>query len=206
MLSCSRRHDEAHPLYDEAREIYAGLDDEDGVARLENGMGLDAFLRGDIAEARQRFQITLEMARTAAHLDRIQTALGNLSHLDVIEAAPAAARGRLRESLPINRQLGNLYGIAHQLPTLAETFRLEGDAPKAARLIGAADALLEETGAALEALERAVYERATEALRAEMGETTFESERRAGLAIPWEEDPRASRPCSLRRAARPGAA
>jgi hypothetical protein len=89
--------------------------------------------------------------------------------------------------MSINQKLRNLYGIAHDLPTLAAAFRLESDAVTAARLLGATDALLDDIEAALEAMERKNYEKVEGALIAEMGEEAFASARHEGRSITWEQ-------------------
>jgi hypothetical protein len=89
--------------------------------------------------------------------------------------------------MKINATVQNLYGISHDLPTLAEATRLEGDAEGAAKWLGACDALLEKIDAKLEALELSIYERAGVALRDQLGDEVFESARNEGRDLSWED-------------------
>jgi non-specific serine/threonine protein kinase len=177
--------DPALTLFEEARAMLLPLDDRLGLAQLDISMGLNSFLAGDMPRARQRFEAALVAYREPADVDRLQTCLGNLAMVDVMEGKPELARPRLRECMKINRIHENLYGIAHDLPALAETTRLEGDPKTAARLLGAADALLERIDAKHEALEKEMYARVEAALRVQMGEAEFEAARQDGRSLEW---------------------
>jgi non-specific serine/threonine protein kinase len=179
--------EKALPFYERARSVYEELGEASLIGRLETAVGLARFLLGDYEEARRRFELSLAQAEEEGHDDRIQTALGNIALVDVMQDRPADAKKRIRECMGINRKLTNLYGIAHDLPALAEATRLEGDAEDAARWIGACDALLERIDAKLEGLERNTYERARAAVREEIGDEAFEAARGEGRKLSWEE-------------------
>ncbi|MGH7725732.1 MAG: protein kinase domain-containing protein [Candidatus Eiseniibacteriota bacterium] len=187
MMSYLGRTKEAEPLFLEARALYAEQDDRDGVIQLDNALGLNCYLGGDMAAARRWFESALAIAVEIAHPGRTKVALGNLAVVDVRERKPDEARRHLRESMKLNEPLENLYGIAHDLPALAEAIRLEGDARSAAQLIGAADALLEKIEAKLEALEADVYDQTVAALRSELGEGAFAAARKEGRSIGWKD-------------------
>ncbi len=148
--------------------------------------GLCRFLRGDFAAARKQFEVYLESRRSLGNQDQIQIAIGNLSMVDIAEENAALARQHLRECLAINRKLENLYGIAHFLPMLAAAFRLEGDRVTAARLVGAVSALLDQTEAGLEPMQRQIYQQLISDLREEMGEEAFSTNRREGRLLSWQ--------------------
>jgi hypothetical protein len=62
----------------------------------------------------------------------------------------------------------------------------EGDAERAARLFGAAEALREALGAPLPPVERAHYDRSIATVRAALGEKAFAAAWTAGRAMPLE--------------------
>jgi non-specific serine/threonine protein kinase len=179
--------EKALPLYERARTVYDALGEASLIGRLETAVGLASFLLGDFEEARHRFELGLVQAEKDESEDRVQTAIGNIALVDVMQGKPADARRRIRQCMEINRKLTNLYGISHDLPALAEASRQEGDAEGAARWIGACDALLEKIDAKLEGLERDTYQRVSAALRKELGDEAFDAAREEGRKLSWEE-------------------
>ena len=172
---------------EESRLMCARLGDPIRTGRLENLRGLFRFLRGDMASARQHFEVFLADQRSVGNQDRIQVGLGNLSMVDIAEENAGLAREHLRECLAINRDLENLYGIAHFLPMLAAAFRLEGDRITAARLVGAVSALLDQTEVGLEPMQSQIFQQLISQLRDEMGEDAFNASRREGRTLGWRE-------------------
>ncbi len=181
------RHPAGRACLDEALRVASAHGDPQLAKRLDWSLGLAALLADDLAGARPYLTAILERARSRDNHNDIQLALGNLALVEVGEGQAAAARELLRECWTMNREMKNLYAIAHDLPTLAEAMRLEGDAPTAAALIGAGDALLVQIKAKLEMAERIRRDRTVEALRVQMGEKAFETARLDGEGISWSD-------------------
>ena len=78
------------------------------------------------------------------------------------------------------QELGDRRGIAECLAGLAGLLGAVGRAEQAARLVGAAEVLLDAAGAHIHASNRSDYERDLAATRAQLGEELFESYRRDG--------------------------
>jgi hypothetical protein len=94
------------------------------------------------------------------------------------------------DSLALYREVGNEDGIAYCLAGLAGVAGAEGQPERAARLLGAAEALLEATGVRLIAADRAEYDRNVAAVRAQLDEAAFAAawaEGRAMAADDWEQ-------------------
>ncbi len=183
IYSYRREPESTHALLDRVRAIYTELDDRAGMARLDMTVGLVGVMGGLLAEARRCFDRALAYSEGAGDLTRVQVGLGNLAIVDVLEGHPAVARERLRECMRINRETENAYGVANDLPALIEIYRLEGEPKTAARLVGAAEALLMRIEASLEAIELDLFERATASLRSELGDRVFETERLEGRSL-----------------------
>jgi len=108
-----------------------------------------------------------------------------------------AARSRYRESLALRRELGDRRGIAECLEGLAEEDRgtapcrdqtpSQGQPERAARLLGAAEALRTRIGAPLPPHRRPEYETHRAALRVTLGEAAYTAAWSAGRALTWEE-------------------
>ena len=97
------------------------------------------------------------------------------------------AGGLYRESLALQREVGEKRDIAECLEGLAGVAGEQGRAERATRLLGAAEALREEVGAPLPPADRARYERSVAAVRAGLDEETFESAWAQGRAMPLEQ-------------------
>src|SRR5207247_3919333 len=84
-----------------------------------------------------------------------------------------------RESLALNHELGDKVGISAGVLGVAKVAAIEGQAARAARLLGAAAALREASGVTLLPGEAADHERQIDALRASPGFTEAWAEGRA---------------------------
>ena len=94
------------------------------------------------------------------------------------------------DSLALYREVGNEDGIAYCLAGLAGVAGAEGQPERAARLLGAAEALLEASGTHLIAADRAEYDHNVATVRAQLDEAAFAAawaEGRALAADDWEQ-------------------
>ena len=110
-----------------------------------------------------------------------------LGVLDVLAGNPAAADGRIRESLAIHTRLGADRHRSACLLGLAGVAALEGSPEAAARLFGQADALRGDS--ALEAPERVVVERFQPELEAALGREGFARIRAEGARLGPDDEP-----------------
>jgi tetratricopeptide (TPR) repeat protein len=90
----------------------------------------------------------------------------------------------LREAVLISARLHDLWGIMHQLTGLANTAALRCDPHRAAMLYGAADALIERTGATLLPAWQEPSGRCQAAVIAAIGDDTFQALRHEGQQLP----------------------
>ena len=97
----------------------------------------------------------------------------------------AAALELERESLRLKRQLGDQLGIAVCLEGMSWIAASEGDVDRAARLLGAADALLRQVGMPLEGIQRlwAFHQQSEDAVRRRATERSFRVAYGAGAAM-----------------------
>jgi non-specific serine/threonine protein kinase len=97
------------------------------------------------------------------------------------------AAGLLAEALKLSRAIGGRDVLAEALERLAQLAVAREQSRLAARLGGATEALLEALGTPLDPVLRASHERATQAMRAALGEEAFEGAWFEGRALPLEE-------------------
>jgi hypothetical protein len=103
----------------------------------------------------------------------IAEALALLGKVEIARGDLAFARTLYEESLIMARELGQRELIATGWEGLARAIAAQGDPAQAARLWGMAEALREALHAPLHPLERADYDPAVAAVRAQLGEGAF---------------------------------
>ncbi|MGQ0669700.1 MAG: protein kinase domain-containing protein [Actinomycetota bacterium] len=172
-------HAAARSLYEEALAIWSELGDKHGLARALNNLGNAAWGLKEFATARSLYEEALALYRDVGDVRGASIALSNLGDLAWERGDHAAARSLYEESLVIRRELGNKRGIAWCLKGLAAVAVNLGRAAEAARLFGAAEAVLESIRALQSPVEQEFFEPAVAALRAALSQDA--------LASAWQE-------------------
>lgn len=105
-----------------------------------------AYTRGDLDLAKQRFLESLDYRVSLG--DRLAAAaeIANLADLAAEQGNHLEALTRLREALTTAREVGSTYLILNLLPSFATVAAAVGAWEAAARLLGATDAMIEESG------------------------------------------------------------
>ena len=179
-------HGRAETLYTEALGLAREIRATDIMGSLLNNLGETARLRGDYGAARQLYEEALQVSGEAGpHLT--STILGNLGMVALSEGDIATARQRFEESLPITVKLGGRSGIAAALEGLAELAVREGQLERAARLLGACEALRETINVHVSVADLAEYDRTVTALRDALGEQALAALWAEGRAMPQEQ-------------------
>ncbi len=96
----------------------------------------------------------------------------------------AAAVAAQEEALILARRLGSVRVVANAVEGLAGALALGGDAPTAARLLGAADSLRRRSGGPMPAAERFDVDRAERRARQTLGDLQFQAAFDEGAATP----------------------
>ena len=109
-----------------------------------------------------------------------------LAHLLRRQGNDEEAAQLYRTAIVIWLELGHHAAVAHQLESLAMIATAYGDALRAARLFGAAEALRETLKSAMKDVEREEYSRTISALRLGLDEARFRAEWEAGRAMALE--------------------
>jgi hypothetical protein len=114
-------------------------------------------------------------------------ALRNLGRVAVHQGDYSRARALLADSLAIMCELGHKYGIAYQLEGSASLAAAEGQTARAARLLGAAEALREAIGAPLLPPDLPDYQQTVVAVRSSMTAEVFAAHWAKGRALTLDE-------------------
>jgi predicted ATPase/class 3 adenylate cyclase len=145
-------------------------------------LGDVALNEGDYDRAAQLFDESLELFRELGDRDGTAVALYNLGSTALYQERFDAAATLFEESLTLFRELGYREGIAYCLEGLAAAAASRGNPTAAGRLLGAADALSEDLGTALEPAERDRHERTAAAVRQQLGDEDFAAALKDGRA------------------------
>jgi predicted ATPase/class 3 adenylate cyclase/Tfp pilus assembly protein PilF len=179
----------AEVLYEEALALLTRVGAKESIGALLNGLGVFATNQGDFAKARSLFEESLAINRAIGNMRGIAFSTANLGVLTFREGNPGAARLLVKESLAMDSALGDKRGIASELEELAAIDAMHASSERAARLLGAADALREVIGAPISLVERAfsTYDRCLDALAAALGHKLLTAKTAEGKAMGLKE-------------------
>jgi predicted ATPase len=170
---------EAKNWFVEALSVGQDMGDHRAIAGALNNLGEVARIQGDYAEADVFYKESEALFKKAGEepqLARLSHSLGYVArHQGDLERAVAL----FQESLTMFRKVGNNRGIAECLAGLADLAANQGRSQWAARLLGAAEALLRASDSTWWPADRAEYERNLAAIRAALTEEEF--------AVVWAE-------------------
>ena len=188
----------ARALQEEAVALCRATGDDWMLTHALNLLGDAARLSGDLAAAERHYTEALSLAGAIGARSETSYELRNLGYIARARGAHAAARAGFAESLALNRADGELRAVAACLGALGGLAQAEGDPARATRLLGAASALLESTGAAaFMPTDQPEYERDLAGVRATLDEGTF--------AALWAEGRALSLDAAVAEALAPGA-
>ena len=113
-------------------------------------------------------------------------ALYNLAQVALARGDNELASRMLEEGVALSEEIGDQANLSYFLEGLAVVAGKEGEAEHSARLLGAAERLLEEAGASVYNYykpDRPLYERTTANVRSRLGEEGFEEVRAEGRTM-----------------------
>jgi predicted ATPase/DNA-binding SARP family transcriptional activator len=168
---------------EEALEIVQGSGDRWEVGRALNSLGELAQAEGERERARSLYQEGLAIQRALADGAECATVLLNLGRLARCEGDPAMALACFREALALTHERGAKVKVIQCLEGIAGTALALGQAKRAARLLGAAEAVRQATRICRPRLDRAVHELDLRNLRQALGAAAFEALRAEGRQI-----------------------
>lgn len=180
-------YDAARALYEEYLALERGLKDRRGIALALDNLGLVTYRQGDYATARALFEECLAIRRELREEQDIAQPLNNLGLVAYHQGDYAAARAYFRECLELRRRSGREADIAECLEGFAGLITAEGQAWRAARLYGAAEALRESVGVPMPPYESEEYESNVAAIRLALGEEAFAREWEKGRTLSIEQ-------------------
>jgi uridine phosphorylase len=155
------------------------------MAMMSNGMM--AKFRGDYREARLQFAACEPLFRDLGDRHRINMVKSEIAHIERYEGHYDKAEAKYRETLPEWRRIGHRAAIAHQLECFAIIATVREQGLRAARLLGAAEALREKINIPMSGLERIEYDQEIANLRTGLDKEVFTSTWAEGRAMSMEQ-------------------
>jgi predicted ATPase len=142
---------------------------------------------GRYGEAKYLLKECLTTARQRGDTFLVGRSTAVIGALTLIEGRPADALPLLSEGMQVLYGFRERYGTLYCLALLAETFAALGGAETGARLVGAADAQIEETGLALLGILVRRRDATVTDLRAALGDARFATLHAEGAAMSFDE-------------------
>lgn len=175
--------DGVHALTGESRNIAHQLGDREAL-RLPLHLDAEATrMRGDLVRARELYEESIALNEELGNRRMVEVECGNLAWVEINQRRLDVAATLLEQSLTGARERDDRYGCAFGLIGFARVAVDDGDADTAARLLGAAEALLDSDGIVLDPADAPEYERTVDLARTQLGMTAFERYRAAGRAL-----------------------
>jgi DNA-binding CsgD family transcriptional regulator len=182
------RYERGVALFQEAVDLFLEIGERWSASVNLSFSAVGWFRRGDPIGAKRLAERGLALAREVGSAEAICVACHAGTMASQAKGDQECAKGLLQEGLGLAAEAGNETNVAYCLEGLAAAAASEGRQARAARLWGAAEALLEkiEAAAYIYAPDRSVYRDQVSAARTRLGKTTFEAAWAEGRAMPRE--------------------
>jgi tetratricopeptide (TPR) repeat protein len=166
-----------------SREIGARLDEAYTLSTLADL----ARIEGDYELANGYYEQGLALYRNLGLKGDVASTLHGLGHVALARGRAPEALNLQTQSLEMQRAAGNKAGMLEGITGLAAVARVLGDRSRAARLLGAVEALRTALDAPIWPAEQVEYDRHVTALRADLDDTVFADAWAEGRAMTLEQ-------------------
>ena len=181
------RHEEAQRYSEASLSVFEERNDQEGIAYVNMTFGFVAVAQGRCEDADTYFGASLNFFQSISEQRGIAGSSHGLGLVASAQGNYVEARFHLAGSLAIQDKIHAPNGIAASLQAFANLAALEGQRKQAVELWGAAKALRDRIGAPLPPCWQEEYARAVAAVRAVMGEATFQIAWRYGQTMPLKQ-------------------
>jgi tetratricopeptide (TPR) repeat protein len=180
--------DRAAPLFEELLTLSRKTNNRQAIAIAVNNLGIVAAQQGNLARAEALLEESLALDRERGDKNGIAYSLINIGGLLVARGDTVRAVRFLQDGLTAGLEIGlKDFLVAEGLAGLGAAVGATGRPEQAARLFGAADALVEAIGTMLDPILPAAHERAVTSARDALGKEAFVTAHAAGAALSLEE-------------------
>jgi tetratricopeptide (TPR) repeat protein len=162
-------------------------DDKGAIAQALNILGELARNHGDTDLAQSAYEECLAIAREIGDKLREEFQYGNLGAVALNRGEYDQARQFQKRAMMLAAEIGNKHGILDHMAFMACVMTGRGQPRRAARLIGASEALHTGMEVEMQASDLPDYERWVAMLREQLGEETFNALRAEGSVMSLDE-------------------
>lgn len=177
----------ARALLEESLAILRRSGDKAGIALSLMNLGLVSYHEGDYRHASILYKESLSFYRETRDKAKVAYVNDSLAYIELHQGNYEKAWALFVESLAHFREFGNLRLIADVLEGMAGLAAAQRRPTLAARLFGAAEALLEEIGAHVESGNREEHDFNVAVARARLDEATFTAAWKKGRELSAEQ-------------------
>ena len=163
----------AQSFFEKGLILFREAKDKVGVAYALGNLGDSLYKQGNYEEAKTFYEESLELHQKIGGKSAVASMLSGLGHVSLHQNHWQQAQALFAESLALHWELGDKEGIAACLAGLAGVAERERQPERVARLLGAAEALLEASDIRLPTIIQAEYDRIVAAVRAQLDEAAF---------------------------------
>jgi predicted ATPase len=178
---------EGRALNKEALALFQAEDDKAGIIRALNTLGELARLDGDYDQAKDAYMECLSLCREMGNKLREAIVINNLGIIAYHQGNYEQAISFYKDALVLSRDLNAKYPIAIHLAVLSGPVAAQGDLNRAARLLGASDALLKAMGLRLQPADQPEVNQYESAVRTQLSEEIFKLAWEKGQAMSLEQ-------------------
>ncbi len=163
----------ARLLYEESLAVDRELGFKPGMAATLAELGYVSYRLGNLERAIACYTEAVSLSQDVGLLNEGANAQFGLAQVALSEGDPQAAKALFQESLFAYRRINDAAAVAVCLAGLAQVQTSTGQPKRAARVLGAADALLETSGARLNWHDRLYYDSSIKTVRDQLDQITF---------------------------------
>ena len=172
-----------HSLLSEGLSFAEEVHDKRMIGISFMSMGELARLHGKDAEAVSLYKQSIVFLEEAGERSMLAWCWHNLGHSLLHETQYLEAKRSFVKGMTILRELKEENGVAACLAGLGATALAQGLSDRAARLLGAADAILERSGTFLESIDLIEFQKALSSTKLQLGEERFSAEQSIGKSL-----------------------
>ncbi len=182
-LTVSGRFDDAEEVIELSLELVEGTEDRWVIPHCKSRLAVVKTMTGQLEDAKVLFEEALPIHRQIGDENCTAFVHTYLGEVHSNEGAFTAARDHLAKGLEGYRDLQNPHGIANGLRRMGWLAMTAGDHERAARLLGAAEAIRAELGGSIAVHDQRRMDAATESLEAHVGEQTMRTWWESGMSM-----------------------